>query len=519
MGGKKVSIYKGDYKPVTLQKNAKKLSGFSVSGTNKNEAIFEGTYNDSLTLYGKSEFLKSPNLCPNLKAQSGAINPYSWQITPNIDGTFNFSGAMVTGETVGRVKLPAGTYTASGCKLLQLYWDGIDGFLTLPATFTLSKETTVLLVLWYTETVQISLENQYIQIEEGSSQSAFLPYAGNAEMPPSPQNVLKPVSASGTVLSEPGNLLPPEFLDFENWAPSNSTTIPDSKIFNISIAEDEYVFSFDTQLTSNGGYLYIQESKDGWETSSTIIRPLMGDAVSKSVTFTVKRGYEYRFWHWSLDEKAKYYSNWQLRRSDTPSGIYPYFAPVMANIPTLCGIEVDENAPYNYEESENGSKTYYISDVLKGDKIIRNVGNLTFSGDEQIFKLEEKQGLSCYYIDLSTLFELSKNSEYGFCNCLKRLENFDFNEEGFLLGNNDKRLYLFLNSESFGSVESVKTWLAELKSSLSPFTLYYRLEQSAITSNNDTPFPTALPRFTRLSFSLPSNIPEIGKSACIKVEK
>ena len=138
----KISVYKGAYKPVDLQKNAKNLGGYFIGGTNENEAVFDGTYDDYLTLYGKSDYLISPNLCPNLKPQSGAINEYSWQIIPNSDGTFHFSGAMVTGETVGRVTLPAGTYTASGCKYLQLYWDGIDGFLTLPNTFTLSKETT-----------------------------------------------------------------------------------------------------------------------------------------------------------------------------------------------------------------------------------------------------------------------------------------------------------------------------------------------------------------------------------------
>lgn len=143
---KSILAYKGDYRPVQLFKNAKKLYGFSEVGMVGEQTAFENTYNDYLTVYGKSGHLQGTNLiappeninesCPS-EDLSGT---YECSVTVKEDGRFDFRGEMVTGKEFARVKLRPGTYTASGCSFLKIWYDGCDSFISLPATFTLEKK-------------------------------------------------------------------------------------------------------------------------------------------------------------------------------------------------------------------------------------------------------------------------------------------------------------------------------------------------------------------------------------------
>lgn len=482
MGGKKVSIYKGDYKPVTLQKNATKLSGFSVSGTNKTEAIFEGTYNDSLTLYGKSEFLKSPNLCPNLKPQSGAINPYSWQITPNIDGTFNFSGAMVTGETVGSVKLPAGTYTASGCKLLQLYWDGIDGFLTLPATFTLSKETTILLVLWYTETVQISLENQYIQIEMGENATRFIPYSGDITLAPSPNNYLPIMNSKGSIFTSGKNLINADLLINEFFT-KNSDGSYTQQVFENKIRNSAYApvyipanrkVAFSAKLlerTIPGSTQIIYGIFVG-ESGESYYKNLADGYPTLSITFP-EPIVKMRVYLPSLETVGKItIKDLSISVSGSQGEYEPYFGSSLVDIKELCSIEVDSKCDYTYSINKDNLTRYFVCDTMSCEKVKCRIGSIAFTGQEEWVKSENEK---CFYLNLKDKDITNNPFMKCLCTHFKGTSEKD-NEVGIICSKNIVKVSQGFEDIFKSSLTEFKSFLSEQNAAATPVTLYYVLE-------------------------------------------
>lgn len=513
----KISVYKGAYKPVDLQKNAKNLGGYFIGGTNENEAVFDGTYDDYLTLYGKSDYLISPNLCPNLKPQSGAINEYSWQIIPNSDGTFNFSGAMVTGETVGRVTLPAGTYTASGCKYLQLYWDGIDGFLTLPSTFTLSKETTVLLVFWYTETVEISLTNQYIQIEKGEQATEFCPYSGGLKNLPAPDNFKFIASSMADIKTYGKNIF--------NFTPG--TTVPGEMIEELPLgAVVKGVETEDKQHNAyaNGWYTFIKkvdsylnlkkgdavtismdytvletaEGKTGKErigiylyavsgqgnlTGTVALTSDVGEVNHPSISYTVKEDGNYYLIITLNSNKVKI-ENIQIEYGNKATEYYPYFGISEVSLPKLHGIEVEQNCPKaNYTEVVEGGEKYYISDCYKANKYIRNIGLLTLNGSEQNWTKAEDDSIA----DIS-IFSIPCNDAKVTKNAL--CSHFNYVEDALkqpVIGNfsnnidSQNNLVFVVPKEVASTTNEWINWLSAQNDAATPVTVYYVLNQPITT--------------------------------------
>lgn len=514
----KISVYKGAYKPVDLQKNAKNLGGYFIGGTNENEAVFDGTYDDYLTLYGKSDYLISPNLCPNLKPQSGAINEYSWQIIPNGDGTFNFSGAMVTGETVGRVTLPAGTYTASGCKYLQLYWDGIDGFLTLPNTFTLSKETTLLLVVWYTETAEISLQNQYIQIEKGEQATEFCPYSGGLKNLPAPDNFKFIASSMADIKTygknifnfTPGFVKPGEIIESLPLGIVAQGVKTEEKHanaysngwYNFSGRTNSYVYlkSGDT-VTVSLDYTVLEaaDGRTGKEAIGIYLYSASGGtSLTRTIALTKGVGITNRpYVTYSITEDGSYYpiitlnsnkvkiENIQIEYSNKDTEYYPYFGISEVSLPKLHGIEVEQNHPKaNYTEVVEGSKKYYISDCYKANKHIRNIGVLTLTGSEPNWTKavdDSNAEISIFSIHFDDA-KVTKNalcSHFNYVDdALKQpvIGNFSNNI------NSQNNLVFVVPKEVASTTDEWINWLYAQNDAATPVTVYYVLNQPITTA-------------------------------------
>ncbi len=249
LANKRVAVYKEDYKPVEIYQNNKKIHGFKTFGTTSNEVSFAGTYNYPLTIYGVSGCVKGKNLCPPPQSTSGSYDDagsiYNWEILTKENGYFDVSGAMITGVQVTKALLAAGTYTASGCEYLNLWWDGCEDFITLPATFTLEEETEVLGVMWYISTESISLKDQYIQIEKSSRATAYSEYVGNSDFPPSINNKMQ-LEASSATISCMGGV---------NNKGSYSTEIPELAGFEVPAGHD-YVYSV---KSGSNNYYYVAD--------------------------------------------------------------------------------------------------------------------------------------------------------------------------------------------------------------------------------------------------------------------
>ena len=501
----KISVYKGAYKPVDLQKNAKNLGGYFIGGTNENEAVFDGTYDDYLTLYGKSDYLISPNLCPNLKPQSGAINEYSWQIIPNSDGTFNFSGAMVTGETVGRVTLPAGTYTASGCKYLQLYWDGIDGFLTLPSTFTLSKETTILLVFWYTETVQISLTNQYIQIEKGEQATEFCPYSGDKNNKPNPNNAKRLISSGGRVFTAGKNLLNISKIRNTSVTAYGGTLIcnSDGGITGVGTPTNAVSFSGSNGLPllylPKGVYTLSVTGDFENIACSVYLRDVNGNRLHafgvqnmvKTVKFNTADFPNYSYVTFEIkradnDVEMSGTAYFQLEKGSKATGYIPFFGSESIQLPKLYGIKVSKNTPkVNYiENGVDFAAEYYISDCYKANKHIRNIGNTIFTGNEQDWIEIENHGhtdIAMFSIPCSNA-KVTKNAICSHFNYVDDI--FETVSAGdFTNDITSQNNFVFAVQKDIAScIDEWLDWLSKQNSDGTPVTVYYVLNQPKITA-------------------------------------
>ncbi len=516
---KSISAYKGDYRPVSIFENNKKIHGFKTLGMIDGESVFENTYNDALTIFGKSDNVRSVNLCPAPMSTEGEYTDlngsYSWTLTTKENGMFDYSGCMSTGETVTKAVLPAGTYTVSGCKLLSLWWDDRDDFLYLPATFTLEKQTEVLVVLWYTEYEVIDLKNQYIQIEEGETASEYSPYIGS----PLPDNICEIIHASGDIRVEGCNFLPPDFGIFSKWKLATEGRPNNGFVFELDLLPGRYLLIFNIAKTSSDGsygYLYIQESTDNGETYKSVYFPIQNKNASKRYSFTVKETSKYRFWaDISMEEKEDLFSDWSFQKTDIPEGKYKYFPAYNASIKRLEGIEVTADDEYNYCEEINGVNHYYLSNILTNNIFKRNVDEAVITGQENFLqKPIESQNYNCYYCDISHLITKVRNADKFLCNYFESLTNLNAEKTGAVLGQNDTNLYFLVQKSKFPELSDFANWLKTIFSE-APMQIIYKLDFEVISELEfATPFKSCA-QYTRVIYKNNSDM-NLGLVKCIK---
>lgn len=511
-----LSVYNGNYKPITLYKNAEKIEGFEKSGISGNAGVVEGSYNDTLTLYGKSGYKSSPNLFPSIKTCGEEFDDgdesYSWQITENGDGTFNFSGAMATGYTVGQVTLPAGSYVAHGCSLIELWIESVGNFSTLPCSFTLEQEETVLAVLWYTATEATTLENQYLQIEKGSVATEFTPYCGNPEKPPSPDNIRPLIGAKGRVNSWGKNLFnyAAQNVDicisnclivekFENGAilKGNDTGTGVASYANgwfqpgVYLYENNAVSSLDLTagdlVTISCDYTVLEKSHPESQepigvylygvnnmTSQLIACPPIGvkTRVSRTYNITVNGKYYPVF---TLNSNKVKIENIQVEYGDKATEYHPYFGEDSLDGPELLGLEVQSLLPYNYSETINGVTHYYISDVMDGNLVTHNVKKVELTGNEYQWYNEIGYSQSDEYIMFVVRCEEVIGFNVGLCSHFANTPNCSAEKRDGVFSNIPTSWYNlnFLVSKSrIPNLDEWKKYLAEQYAAGTPVTLY-----------------------------------------------
>lgn len=64
IGNKKAHLYKGAYKPVRAMKNGKEIAGYTYTGSTETEFEVSGTYDDFVTVYGKTAYSAASNDLP-----------------------------------------------------------------------------------------------------------------------------------------------------------------------------------------------------------------------------------------------------------------------------------------------------------------------------------------------------------------------------------------------------------------------------------------------------------------------
>jgi len=521
---KSISAYKGDYRPVQLFKNAQKVHGFNLNGASSGENSFTNTYNDYLTIYGKSGHLQGVNLIAppeNMYTSypsDDQSDVYECSVTVKEDGRFDFRGEMVTGEEFSKVKLQPGTYTASGCRFLELWYDGCDSFISLPATFTLEKETTVYAYFWYIDTTELVLENQYIQIEMGDTASEYSPYIGNLQYPPSIDNMCPIVSSGGSVRVEGANVLPSDFYEVETWKTVIDQDGGLRKVKDLDLLPAKYNFAFNFKPLTTDIYLYI-ERIDSEGNSEVVKQPLVGTSISNSVTFLIEEGYSYRFWSWKFVENISLFSDFKLRKIGTPQAFLKVEPIINAEIPVLRGIEVTAEDNYNYSETVGETEQYYISDVLKGNKIIRHIGEKFFTGAEEIAQVESSnENLNTFTVDLSDIFETNQSFAPAVCNFFNFLSLQDDEVEGAVLGKGDKKLYLNIKKNKFTTINRFKNWLKARYNGNNPLKLFYVLENPVTEELDDEKALKSYPGFTRIIVENQNEQMPLGTSKIIKIQ-
>lgn len=518
---KSIRAYKGDYRPVELIKNTKKIHGYKKMDMKGESAVFENTYNDFLTIYGRSILCGGSNLLPSSATRNGECVDYNnnvreWQITLLNNGYFDFSGCLAEDVLLTATTLKAGIYTASGCEKAKIKIGDLET-LNFPATFEIAEETKVWIYLFNTDDSDVFLKNQYVQINKGTRAKEFSKFVGNGDFPPSLGNPLFVVPAEGTVRSEGGNLLPQNFNNPSIWETTVSADGSKKQILKMNLKPGKYVLSFDSIPHNTYIFLYFQQI-DSSGTSTTIAHPLMNEAVNNITTFEVVEGYEYRFWSWRLMENFRFFSNWQLRRSDTPNKFYPPENPTEISDLSLNGIEVSMNDKYNYFEVSKGKGRYYIADAIEGDKCIRRIGTIILNGENAVELVQTSGIYNVFSVDLSEVVNEIRFYSPILCNCFIPLTPEDGIKEGAYFGRGDKKLYLVFNKSRFTSAEHVKTWFENRCNLGKPIQICYLLDAEVIEESEPEKILKSYPEFTRIFVESKNPLNPLVTTKIIKVQ-
>lgn len=352
----------------------------------------------------------------------------------------------------------------------------------------------------------------------GDTASEYSPYIGNLQYPPSFENMCPVVSSSGSIRVEGANLIPLDFTDISAWELLTSSEGNNRRIKTLDLLPGKYVFSFNAKPLTTYMFLYLQRI-DANGNSYTLAHPIMNESVTNRITFEVLEGYTYRFWSWRFAENIALFSDFMLRRINTPNKFHKAKPIINTEIPTLRGIEVTAEDNYNYSENFGDTERYYVSDVLKGNKIIRHIGEKVFTGNEMVAQVDSlNESLNTFTIDLSDIFEGNKNLSPAICNFFGFLGLQNAQDEGIILGKGDKKLYFNLNKEKFTTVDVFVKWLKARYNGNNPLKLCYVLDKPVTEELDAEKSLKSYPEFTKIILKNQNVQMPLGISKIIKVQ-
>jgi hypothetical protein len=183
--------------------------------------------------------------------------------------------------------------------------------------------------------------------------------------------------------------------------------------------------------------------------------------------------------------------------------------------PELYGVQVAKDAPYNYTETVNGEKKYYITDTLEGKTITRRIGKLELTGVED--------GWGAYINGSERVFALPYNTALKsslvkcICNAFIGLTRSEIYIGAMGISCSDG--YIRVSQEIDGvflrDIEVFKAFLAEQYAKGTPVTIYYALAEPVI--ENIESYPRSLPFYTYIKAETQKGYLNYGMQDCIKV--
>lgn len=556
---KNPSVYKGDYRPVEVVKNGEKLHKYNVLGTNENEAEFEKTYNDYLTVYGKSGYGRCKNLCPPPESKTTNDGLIYTKISKEVNGKFDLEVTQV--DTSGpimlmspielhSVKLPAGTYTASSnCSYIGLCSDDEDLY-DLPYTFTLDGQQTV---CFGTYNIGIKETSVYIQIEIGDTASEYQHYF-DPQKEPSPENIKPIISSGGKIETFGQNLFHlPTFktsstpylkCDFdktnqtitingkiESKASEAATQIALSNelIFDFNEGEhiciSRHIVSGSLEIIGTGRVLWgvfangqtsgnyysnriSEQEKDIFEKDKYINTKFPKKAASYSLLVQAFSGKSGRVVFDNLVVKIQVMKGYKNGKP-----YVPYFEPSTLEISALNGL-IGVKQPI-YEEQINGQEIYYLSDALEGDTLIKRIGEKVFTGYDSFCVYNELDKTTAFITEEARCGNGAKAT--SLCNAFKTLESADVDEEGVFITEEGKAIFRLNKERGINTSQGLKGMIGDYEYKGVPITLFYPLneeEKSAVPN-----ILKSYPCFTRVRMTTENGKMPFGLAGCIKSEQ
>lgn len=555
---KNPSVYKGDYRPVEVVKNGEKLHKYNVLGTNKNEAEFEKTYNDYLTVYGKSGYGRCKNLCPPPESKTTNDGEIYTRITKRINGKFDLQITQVdTNDVVilmspielHSVKLPAGTYTASS-NSEHIGFCSDDEFLyDLPHTFTLDKEQTVYFGTYNTEMSQNSV---YIQVEKGENATEYEHYF-DPNSDASPDNIKSILSSSGKIETFGQNLFykgektkpttsPISFV----WDELNQTITLDGTAtnansgsgYNITISTPIYfdieegtpiinirqlisgkckfegtaklIWSIFSNGTTSGNY-YSARIVEAYDNVSS--KRLYKEGVVPVVSGS---GYIYILQVLTGAKGSVSFDNAvykiQILKGNKTKPYSPYYKPSALEISELNGLEAYEEQ--NYKEEIDQESKNYLSDSLENATLTKRIGKRVFNAYDNIQLVGEKENTIDFVSE--KIENISIGAAKPICNVFTLLENTDLDKEGFFVNAEGKFIFRVNKSRNIYTNLLFKDFIGTCERHGLPMTILYPLSNT-IDTEVENEIKTH-PAFTRVKVTQGDNSLPFGLSRCIKTE-
>ena len=160
---------------------------------------------------------------------------------------------------------------------------------------------------------------------------------------------------------------------------------------------------------------------------------------------------------------------------------------------------------------------YYISDVLQGERLMRNIGVLVLNGTENLstYELASDAG---FCLD-NAVATLQSNDIHCLCNTFSGLTREEMYRGGLGISiGAAQELRVSQCYERFGgNIAQFKAYLAERYTAGNPVIVYYVLAEPKIEVV-DT-YPKAMPCYTKVIAKCKEGLPEFSLSSCLKVQE
>ena len=469
---KKIKLYYGNCRPVRVMKNNKLLGGWKKTGMNSSEAEFDSTFNDVITLHGRGANIPS-------ESKSGEIitadNVYEVEHTLNCyltsDTITDFSVVKVSryGKNLFNGEFNVTRYNETKTEIIpngirvtkkmpsdscfcQIELGKVEDFKdqTITVSYNKLREDKATQVLVVTPDSTASGGTKLLEINRQGNNVILTAHIDETLY--SGQYVNLRVYVDSSKVGEVGDYT--DFTNFQieigstatNYEPYMCQTITanaDGTVDGLTSLSPNMTIMTDTEgAVINAHYLKSLVS-DSLPPAPDNIRPVIG--AKGKITVTDREG----------------------KTNET-------------QCPELYGVEVSQDAPYNYTEMVDGVKKYYITDTLEGKTITRRIGRLELTGAEDGWERYINGNEKTFVLPCNT--SLKSSLVKCICNAFTGLTRSEIYIGG--MGISCSGGFIRVSQEIDGvflrDIEVFKAFLAEQYAKGTPVTIYYALAEPTV---------------------------------------